>query len=266
MRLFTLLASLLLAAVLFAQQAPPPHSRVLLAVFAHPDDEAFAGPILTRYSREGVHVYLAIATKGEKGVNDFAKIPAGDPLAAARRTEATCACQQLGIEAPIFFNLNDGELGAITNPLAKNIHAVADNVRKLIDQLQPQVIITWGPDGGYGHPDHRLVSDAVTQVVQSQNSGIKLYYPGLTPAQAKPLNTIWPASLQFHTTDPAYLTVTVSYMSKDFQKFKRAFECHKSQYTSETFQALEKAMDAGWNGSVSFREWNSTRLASDLFH
>jgi hypothetical protein len=54
-------------------------------------------------------------------------------------------------------------------------------------------------------------------------------------------------------------------MSKDFEKFKRAFECHKSQYTSETFQALEKAMDAGWNGSVSFREWNSTRLASDLF-
>jgi LmbE family N-acetylglucosaminyl deacetylase len=265
MRLFTVSASLLLAAVLLAQQAPAPHSRVLLAVFAHPDDEVFAGPTLTRYSREGVHVYLAIATKGEKGTNDFAKIPAGEPLAAARRTEATCACQQLGIEAPILFNLNDGELGGITNPLAKNIHAVADNVQKLIGELHPQVIVTWGPDGGYGHPDHRLVSDAVTQVVQSQNSGIKLYYPGLTPAQSKPLNTIWPATLQFHTVDPAHLRVTVSYTPKDFENFKRAFECHKSQYTSETFQALEKAMDEGWHGSVSFREWNSTRAASDLF-
>jgi len=265
MRLFTLLASLLLVAILFAQQAPPSHPRVLLAVFAHPDDEVFAGPTLTRYSREGVHVYLAIATKGEKGANDFAKIPAGEPLAAARRAEATCACQQLGVEAPIFFNLNDGELGAITNPLAKNIHAVADNVQKLMDQLHPQVIITWGPDGGYGHADHRLVSDAVTQVVQSQNSGIKLYYPGLTPAQAKPLNAIWPASLPFHTIDPAYLTVTVSYTPKDFENFKRAFECHKSQYTPETFQALEKAMDEGWHGSVSFREWNFVRPASDLF-
>ena len=176
-----------------------------------------------------------------------------------------CACQQLGIEAPIFFNLNDGELGAITNPLAKNIHAVAENVQKLIDQLHPQVILTWGPDGGYGHADHRLVSDAVTQVVQSQNAGIKLYYPGLTPAQAKPLNAIWPASLPFHTTDPAYLTVSVSYTPKDFENFKRAFECHKSQYTPETFQALEKAMDEGWHGSVSFREWNSARAASDLF-
>jgi len=265
MRLSVLVASLLLATALLAQQTPPPKSRVLLAVFAHPDDEVFAGPTLTRYAREGVRVYLAISTKGEKGANDFAKIPAGDPLAAARRGEATCACQQLGIEPPIFFNLNDGELGAITNPLAKNIHAVADNVQKLIEQLHPQVIVTWGPDGGYGHADHRLVSDAVTQVVQSQNSGIKLYYPGLSPVQAKPLNTIWASSLPFHTIDPAYLTVSVTYTPKDFENFKRAFECHKSQYTAETFQALEKAMDEGWHGSVSFREWNSTRHATDLF-
>jgi len=251
----------LLALPLFAQNPP----RVLLAVTAHPDDEAFMGPILARYAREGVKVYLAIATKGEKGVNDFAKIPAGEPLATARRAEATCACKQLGIQPPLFFNLNDGELGAMTNPLAKNIHAVADNVQKLIDELHPQVILTWGPDGGYGHPDHRLVSDAVTQVVQSMHSNIKLYYPGLSPAQAKALNSIWPASLQFHTLDPAYLTVNISYTKQDEEKFQRAFECHKSQYTAETFQALEKAMDEGWHGTVSFREWNSTRTASDLF-
>ncbi len=43
--------------------------RVILAVFAHPDDEAFVGPVLARYAREGVKVYLAIATKGEKGAS-----------------------------------------------------------------------------------------------------------------------------------------------------------------------------------------------------
>jgi len=265
MKLVALFTSLFFATTLCPRPAPPPQPRVLLAVTAHPDDEVFMGPILARYAREGVKVYLAIATKGEKGVNDFAKIPAGDPLADARRSEATCACKELGIEPPIFFNLNDGELGAMTKPLAKNIHAVADNVQKLINQLHPQVILTWGPDGGYGHPDHRLVSDAVTQVVQSQHSDTKLYYAGLSPIQAKPLNSIWPASLPFHTTDPAYLTVNVSYTRKDFENFKRAFECHKSQYTPETFKALEKAMDEGWRGTVSFREWNSTGPATDLF-
>ena len=256
--------SLSFATTLFAQTTPP-QPRILLVVTAHPDDEAFMGPTLAPYAREGVKVYLAIATKGEKGAKEFAKIPAGDALADARRAEATCACKELGIEPPIFFNLNDGELGALTEPLAKNIHAIAYNVEKLVDQLHPQVILTWGPEGGYGHPDHRLVSAAVTQVVQSLHSSIKLYYPGLSPAQAKPLNSVWPPSLPFRTTDPAYLTVTVSYTPKDFETFKRAFECHKSQYTPKAFRALEKAMDEGWHGKVSFREWNSTRPATDLF-
>ena len=259
-------AILLAGTPALAQATPPEQPRVLLAVFAHPDDETVAGPILARYARQGVQVYLAIATRGEKGVNDFAKIPGGDPLAEARRAEATCACKQLGIEPPIFFNLNDGELGAMTTPLAKNIHAVAHEVRKLIERLHPQVIVTWGPEGGYGHPDHRLVSDAVTEVVQSQDSETKLYYPGLTPQQAKSLNGVWPADLPFHTTAPAYLTVSVSYTEKDFENYKRAFECHKSQFTTEKFQVLEKAMGEGWQGTVSFREWNSTRRASDLFN
>src|SRR5262249_47882883 len=115
------------------------------------------------------------------------------------------------------------------------------------------VIVTWGPDGGYGHPDHRLVSDAVTQVVQSLHSNIKLYYPGLSPAQAKSLYSIGPSFLKFHTVDPAYLTVNVSYTKQDEEKFKDAFECHKSQFTPERFQALEKAMDEGWHGTVSLR-------------
>jgi hypothetical protein len=106
------------------------------------------------------------------------------------------------------------------NPSPKT-HAAAYNVEKLIDQLHPQVVLTWGSEGGYGHPDHRLVSAAVTQVVQSLHSSVKLYYAGLSPVQAKPLNSVWPASLPFHTTDPAYLTVTVSYTPKDFETFKR---------------------------------------------
>jgi LmbE family N-acetylglucosaminyl deacetylase len=118
-------------------------------------------------------------------------------------------------------------------------------VQKLIDRLHPDVIVTWRPDGGYGHPDHRLVSGAVTQVVQSRYSNIKLYYPGLSAAQAKPFNAIWPASLPFHTTDPAYLTVTVSYTPRDFENFKRAFECHKSQFTPKMFRSKKAGRTSG---------------------
>ncbi len=238
-------------------------SRTILAVFAHPDDEIFVGPVLARYARSGAKVYLAIATKGEKGTSDPKML--GDPLAKLRHEEATCSCHQLGIAPPIFFDLNDGELGAITNPIGKNIQAVADNVQKLIGELHPQVIITWGPDGGYGHPDHRLVSNAVTQVVQSMPPGAKLVYAALSPEQTKILNTAWYAPLPWHDTDPGYLTLRVSFTDADRLAYHKALECHKSQYTSEEFSKLEKALDQAWSGTVSLRPWQGGKKSDDLF-
>jgi len=288
MRRIAFLSFLLCTAMAEAQQRP----RVLLAVFAHPDDETFVGPVLARYAREGVRVYLAIATKGEKGTTEHTGIPAGDRLAAERRAEATCACQQLGIEPPIFFELNDGELDAVTSQqttessslmsrlmaflrrfwvrsepsdLGWNVQAVADNTEKLIAKLHPQVVVTWGPDGGYGHPDHRLVSSAVTQVVQSENSGVKLYYAGFTPEQVKLLDDAWPIKIQWYTTDPAYLTVGVPFTNEDQAASYRAFMCHKSQFVADSFVKIEKALDEGWTGHVPFRAWSSLRKSQDLF-
>ena len=244
--------------------AQPP--RTLLAVFAHPDDETFVGPVLARYAREGAKVYLAIATKGEKGVNDRAGIAGGDPLAKARRDEAACACKELGIEPPIFFELNDGELGAMTNPLGRNVQSVADRVQELIPKLRPQAIVTWGPEGGYGHPDHRLVSDAVTQVIQSEKSDVKLFYAGISTEQAKTLNAVWGGiGLPWHATDPAYLPVRISVKKTDLTAYHRALECHKSQFAAEDMQKLEKALDAAWEQGVLFRPWLGGQRSNDLF-
>ena len=252
---------LLGASLAMAQQQP----GILLAVFAHPDDETFAGPVLARYAREGVKVYLAVATKGEKGADERAPISPGVALAKARREEAECACQKLGLEPPIFFDLNDGELGAMTNPPGRNIQAVADATEKLIAQLHPQVVVTWRPDGGYGHPDHRLVSAAVTQVIQAAPPGVKLYYVGLTPRQAAPINRDWPAPIPWHTTDANFLTINVSFTKADQDNAHRALECHKTQFSPETVQKLEKAMDEGWVGQISFRGWNGAPPSQDLF-
>jgi LmbE family N-acetylglucosaminyl deacetylase len=249
------------ASATLAQSKP----RTMLAVFAHPDDETLVGPVLARYAREGVKVYLAIATKGEKGTNDRVKIPSGEPLAKVRRDEAACACRQLGIEDPILMELNDGELGAISNPLGHDIQVVADNVEKLIQKLHPAVIVTWGADGGYGHPDHRLVSEAVTQVVQARKSDVKLYYVGFTPDQVKPLNQAWMASLPWHPTDAAYLTVRVAFSKADQQSYHRALECHKSQFSPDEAQKFSAALDAGWEQGVFFRPWVGEHKSDDLF-
>ena len=271
---FRLRAGVVLICVLCAGTAAAQRQgqRTLLAIFAHPDDETWVGPVLARYARNGAKVYLAIATKGEKGVSAHAGIPAGEPLAAARHAEAVCACRQLGIEPPIFFDFNNRELdtGSTAREVQQKLHALDERIREVVKRLDPEVIVTWGPEGGYGHPDHRLVSDAVTEVVQSESSKRKLYYVGTTPQQATLLN-VWPADKPggwlggWPAVDPVYLTVTVAYDSQDRDAYHRALECHKSQVTAEGFAKLEQALDQGWNGKVSFRRWFGDRKSQDLF-
>src|SRR5687768_6663280 len=82
--------------------------RPILAVFAHPDDERVIGPLLSRLAREGRETHLVIATDGAKGVRDFAKIPAGPELAAARTKEALCAASRLGVRKLHILGLPDG--------------------------------------------------------------------------------------------------------------------------------------------------------------
>jgi LmbE family N-acetylglucosaminyl deacetylase len=249
---------LLLAQLSFAASKP----KVILAVFAHPDDETFVGPVLARYAKQGVDVYIAFATDGQRGTNDFAKIPAGDQLGQARRGEATCACQQLGAKPPIFFGIMDGDLGAMTNPLGKNIKTAAQEVQKLLDQLHPDAIVTWGPEGGYGHPDHRLVSDAVTQVVQQSSTRYRLFYVELDATTMKAASHGF--GQDFMGTDPQYLTVHVSYGPQDLDAATRAFACHKSQYRPQEMKEDEDFLDHAWHGAIPFRPWFGSEKSSDL--
>ena len=69
----------------------------IVAIFAHPDDERVVAPLLSRLAREGRETHLVIATDGSKGIRDFARIPAGPELAAARTKEAQCAANRLGV-------------------------------------------------------------------------------------------------------------------------------------------------------------------------
>jgi LmbE family N-acetylglucosaminyl deacetylase len=252
-----------IAFVVEAAQRP----RVILAVFAHPDDETFAGPILARYAHEGVKVYLAIATNGETGVREHAGIPAGEQLGKVRRAEAVCACRELGVQSPIFFDLANGQIGAVTTPKGKNVQIAADRVESLISQVHPDVVITWGPEGGYGHPDHRLVSAAVSQVIQASKNSPGLLYVSFSTDQAKLLNdSDNPWRAHWNATDPSYLTVRVTFAKRDETAYHRALECHKSQFTTEEMQKFERDLDKGWAGSVLFRPWFGKHRSNSVFN
>jgi len=125
---------------------------VLLAVFAHPDDEAFSiGGSLAKYAAEGKDVYLVTATRGEAGEIRDPGLATKANLPQVREQELRCACEAYGIHPPRFLDYLDGQLTIVNQG-----QAVGKLVR-LIRELKPQVMITYGPDGIYGHYDHIAV-------------------------------------------------------------------------------------------------------------
>jgi LmbE family N-acetylglucosaminyl deacetylase len=243
-------------------QDPGATGRTLVAVFAHPDDETIAGPLLARYGRDpGTKVYLVLLTNGEKGVTPFAKIPAGEALAAVRAKEAECACRALGIEPPIRVGLPDGGLASM-----QVLAQAAGKLRDAVDPLKPDAIVTWGPDGGYGHPDHRLASALVTQIVQGGGWTRRLYYAGL-PKSGLEANSA--AALKFPApfapVVDELLNVRVPYSPEDAERARQSLACHASQFTPDAMALISTLTEKIHAGRMHLRSWAGGPAATDLF-
>lgn len=124
----------------------------LLCVFAHPDDETLGmGSTLAKYGREGVETYLITATRGERGWPTTTH-PGLAEVARIRTKELEDAAAILGIRRVTFLNYIDGDLDKVDRDEA--ISQIVGEVRR----VRPQVVITFDPFGGYGHPDHIAIA------------------------------------------------------------------------------------------------------------
>jgi len=223
---------------------------ILLAIFAHPDDEASVGPVLAKYAAEGARVYLAVATDGSLGVTEHAALPAGAEIATVRARELQCAAERLGLQPPVMFRLEDQlRMGSGLEAHGAQINELRARVRQLFAQLQPDAVITWPASGWTGHPDHRLVSSVVTEVFQSQawTRPARLYFP------AAPLGRL-PASnpLSAAAVDSRWLAAEVPVSAADYAKAKQAWLCHQSQYTPPMIEQLHQSLVATQQGTAQF--------------
>jgi LmbE family N-acetylglucosaminyl deacetylase len=224
----------------------------VLAVFAHPDDERVIGPLLSRLSREGREVHLVIATDGSKGVTDHAGIAAGAALASARAKEANCAATRLGVRHLHMLGLEDGGLASF-----ETLGRLRTELTKIIGEVQPATIITFGPEGGTGHPDHRLVGDVVTQIVQgdARHTTTDLLYASLPTER---LRNAPQSSPTVNGVAEDLLTVRVPFENQDLVAGREEFACHKSQYSQAQMDAINRTLAYAWNGHVWLRPWNGT--------
>jgi LmbE family N-acetylglucosaminyl deacetylase len=157
----------------------------LLAIFPHPDDETLGlGSTFARYSSEGVETFLICATRGERGwFESEGPDPGLEGVARIREGELRCAAEHLGIQEVSFLDTIDGDVdqadpGEIIGKLVSHIR-----------RIKPHVVVTFGPDGAYGHPDHIALSqftngalvcaadrNFVDANVQAPHRVLKFYY------------------------------------------------------------------------------------------
>jgi len=226
----------------------------LVAVLAHPDDESFAiGGTLAKYAAQGVEVVIVSATKGEAGIEGLGAAE----TAAIRETELRAAATVLGAREVRFLGYLDGTLPGIDPD-----EAVARLVT-LLCQERPHVVVTFGPDGISGHPDHVTVSQWVTaafDALDGPDAPQKLYYvvPSLATQQG------------CQVADPPPLPEKA--MGIDVSAYRetkvRAMQAHASQkppYPGDPTQEARKLACHEWFVLARARGPSGNCLGADLF-
>ncbi len=241
------------------------NSKVIMAILAHPDDESAVAQILAKYASEGNKVYLVVACDGRYGVEEHAGIPPGDSLVKIRQNESICASKVLGIMPPIFLGLHDG-LGLVSglDEYFKQIKQLKEKIKQQIAKIKPDIIITFGPDGDTGHPDHRSVGDITTEVILREKGWYEkypLYYIGWLKDKIVALPQGQMTSLNY--VDKRYLNVRVKFNKADQKKLFQSLSCYKSQLTEAEVEKWKEAELKDTTFTFYFRQFlTSTKIKS----
>ena len=245
--------------------------RTLVAVLAHADDEGPIAPLLSRYVGEGVQAYMIIVSDGMAGAGQQGHIPrpdsgpSGDELASVRAEEARCAARVLGVQPPILLGFPDGKLGDYAGDRSL-IYRATQRIADELQRLRPDVVITWGPDGGTGHPDHRIVSSIVTQLQRTGAPGVpeRLFYMSLPVESMRAMNP-QRGEPPLVVPQAKYFTTRVSFAPEDLEAAKRSMACHQSQFTPEVVERVVTAARAAWRNAIPLIPAVPAAPGTDLF-
>ncbi|WP_337661310.1 PIG-L family deacetylase [Erythrobacter sp. Alg231-14] len=229
-----------------SSEGPP----AILVILAHPDDEITMAPALSRIARHGGEVTVVFATSGDAGPG-VSDMDPGQELAQLRENEARCAAFALGLPEPLFWQLGDGALSTMARAPDSAAKALAERVARIVDEVEPDTIMTWGPDGGYGHADHRMVSAIVTEIVQK----LDLDRPSLLYTAFPDDGQSGPPGFENWTTiHRSLITDRIRYEETDLNATRSAIDCYESQFGGQARAALPDILHQQlWQGTVYFR-------------
>jgi LmbE family N-acetylglucosaminyl deacetylase len=265
----------------------------LMAVHAHPDDEASStGGVLALYGDQGVRTIVVTCTNGEFGDAPGQVKPGDDghdeqEVAQLRLAELRQSCKILGVSHLELLGYHDSGMpdweykdrpDAFCNiPL----DVVADRIAALIAQYQPQVVISYDPDGMYQHPDHVHAARAAAAAVVKSGTPAKLYQTAMRPSAWRkiwaalrelgvemPDREVTPEQEQQMAEAEAAITTSID-IRPALERKREALFAHASQIQESWFSKIppEIAEEAfGYETFVRVRDTTGAPLPeTDLF-
>jgi LmbE family N-acetylglucosaminyl deacetylase len=201
----------------------------LLVVMAHPDDESMGtGGVILRHTRAGITTHLVCATYGEKGW--MGKPPGARPedLPEIRVKELEAAADALGIDGVELWDYPDGGV-ADQDP-----QEITQRIWGEVSRLRPRAVVGWGPDGGYGHPDHIAMGACTDAAVAAMTEGDRpaLYHLASDRQVVdfyEEATRLTAGGDGFHVVPTDHVDVVFELDPDEVMMKLRAIECHRSQ-------------------------------------
>ena len=223
----------------------------LLGVWAHPDDEAYlSSGLMALVRRAGGRVVVTTATRGEHGTDDPRAWPP-QRLAPRRESELRRSLEIVGASEHRWLSHRDGDLAAIP------LEVGAAGLLPILQDVRPDTIVTFGPEGMTGHRDHRAISAWTTEAWRRTGCRGELWYATLTPefhAEWGHLNDevgLWSERSRPPSTPRSGLAAQVHLTGGELRQKHRALRAHGSQTRPlETHVGADRYRD--WWAAESF--------------
>jgi LmbE family N-acetylglucosaminyl deacetylase len=233
-------------------------NRTLLGVWAHPDDEAYTSAgLMAEFRRRGDRVVVVTATLGEQGTGDPEQWPP-ERLAPVRHAELRNALAALDVDELHVLGYEDG---------ACEMHDGTDAIAAIIAAVDPDLVVTFGPDGITGHPDHCAVSRWTTDAWAAMRPSSDLWYATFSPDFHREWGALnhriglWSTQPEPPTTEPEDLVYSAALLDGLLDRKMAALRAHASQ-TRPLIDMVGEGTYREWWRTESFRSARSAAVTT----
>jgi len=204
----------------------------ILAFLAHPDDETLFSGTIALLADKNIPTQIVYATSGDGGGDASGRNLSGDALAVVREDETRDSLKILGLETPpIFLKYHDGDLKNQT-------HNLKNKISDLFDEIQPTIVVTFGPDGMSGHPDHIAVGAATDFIFDRKDFMETLLHIAVSESRTNIYNSIAENYLVENAVNDKAINLIID-VEKYNEKRLQAMTAYKTQFTEKDCKAVE---------------------------